>query len=171
MKESMSLGLVVASLGALVVVACGPSQPANTGDDGQAGATATATASADPGAGAAPAGGGAADGAAAGGGAAGGEGGGAAGGGTPVPTTPAAMVAAGDTAAGEKLFDQEHCNGCHGTKVKPPAKFPNLFKVKWSDEKIDKAFALIKAGKSPMPAYGDKLNDKQIADIVAFLKK
>jgi len=82
------------------------------------------------------------------------------------------MVAVGDTAAGEKLFDQEHCNGCHGTKVKPPAKFPNLFKVKWSDEAmIEKAFKLIKSGKSPMPAYGDKLSDKQIADIVAFLKK
>jgi len=82
------------------------------------------------------------------------------------------MVAVGDKAAGEKLFDQEHCNGCHGTKAKPPAKFPNLFKVKWSDEAmIEKAFKLIKSGKSPMPAYGDKLSDKQIADIVAFLKK
>ena len=81
------------------------------------------------------------------------------------------MVAAGDAAAGEKLFDQEHCNGCHGTKAKPPAKFPNLFKIKWNDHEYEEAFAIVKKGKSPMPGYGDKLNDKQIADIIAFVKK
>ncbi|MBL8743607.1 MAG: cytochrome c, partial [Myxococcales bacterium] len=71
----------------------------------------------------------------------------------------------------EKLFDQEHCNGCHGTKAKPPGKFPNLFKMKWNDKEYEEAFALIKKGKSPMPGYADKLNDKQIADIIAFVKK
>ncbi len=167
MKESFSLGLLAGSLGLAFVLACGPSKPANTGDDGTAGATPSATASSDAGTGASSPGGSSEGGAAAGGGSS--EGGGAATG-TP-PVTQAAMVAAGDAAAGEKLFEQEHCNGCHGTKAKPPAKFPNLFKIKWNDQEYEEAFALIKKGKSPMPGYADKLNDKQIADIIAFVKK
>lgn len=168
MKDSISVGLLAGVLGFAFVLACGPSKPAVTGDDGTAGATPSATASSDAGTGASSAGGSSEGGGTTAGGSS--EGGGASTG-TPPPVTQAAMVAAGDAAAGEKLFDQEHCNGCHGTKAKPPAKFPNLFKIKWNDHEYEEAFALIKKGKSPMPGYADKLNDKQIADIIAFVKK
>lgn len=168
------LGFFAGSLGFVFLLACGPSQPANTGDDGSTG-TPSATASADPGAGASNAGGSSEGGAPPAGGSSEGGAGGTAptatGGGTSAPVTLAALVGAGDAAAGEKLFEQENCNGCHGTKAKPPAKFPNLFKIKWNDKEYEEAFALVKKGKSPMPGYGDKLNDKQIADIIAFVKK
>src|SRR5690349_1151684 len=108
MKESTSLGLLAGSIGFAFVLACGPSKPAVTGDDGTAGATPSATASTDPGTGGSSAGGSSDGGAPAGGG---GDGGGTAptatGGGTSAPQTPAQMVAAGDASAGEKLFDQE----------------------------------------------------------------
>lgn len=108
-----------------------------------------------------------------GGGASGTEGtGGSAGtGGTPAPQTQAQMVAAGDTTRGAKLYDENHCAGCHGTPEKPGKKFPNLFKEDWSaDKEIAEAFELIKKGKTPMPGFEDKLDDKAIADIVAYLK-
>jgi mono/diheme cytochrome c family protein len=75
-------------------------------------------------------------------------------------------------ANGEKLFTSEKCSNCHGAKGKAPgsAKTPNLWKVKWDDHEYEEAFETVKKGKTPMPAYADKLQDKQIADIVAFLK-
>lgn len=81
-----------------------------------------------------------------------------------------ALVAAADASRGKKLFQDEHCNGCHGTKEKPPAKFPNLFKISWDDGELAEGFEIIKKGDSPMPAYGDKLDDKQIADLLAYFK-
>ncbi len=87
------------------------------------------------------------------------------------PMTPVAMVAAGNADNGKKLYEEQKCNGCHGTTAKPPAKFPNPFKMKWDDEKtITKSMDVIKAGKAPMPAYKDKLDDKQIADVLAYFK-
>lgn len=161
-------------LGLAAAAACGPSQPANTADDG---ASATASSTAEAGAGGASSGGatGAApsEGGAPSGSASASSGGGGAGGaassGTP---TPAQLVASGDAANGAKLFESEHCNGCHGTKAKGPTngKFPNLFKLTWDDKEIEKSFGVIKKGKIPMPPYGDKLQDKQIGDILAFIK-
>ena len=87
------------------------------------------------------------------------------------PAGPAAMVGAGDAKAGEKLFTDNKCSGCHGTSAKPGPKAPNVYKMKWDDDaSITKAMELIKNGKSPMPAYKDKLNDKQIADVLAYVK-
>jgi mono/diheme cytochrome c family protein len=80
------------------------------------------------------------------------------------------LVGAADVGRGKKLYEEEHCGGCHGTKEKPSSKFPNLFKIDWDDEEIAEAFETIKNGDSPMPAYGDKLDAKAIADIVAFLR-
>lgn len=165
--------LLSAVIGTTCFAACGPSQPANTGDGAGAEAPlSSASASAEPSSsGGADAGAGA-GGATSGAGGSGGEAaaGGAGGGTSAAPQTPAQLVAAAKVDAGAKLYEQEHCNGCHGTKAKPSAKFPNLFKVKWDDAKIEAAFALVKKGKTPMPGYGDKLNDQQIADIVAYLK-
>lgn len=87
------------------------------------------------------------------------------------PSGPAAMVGAADAAAGEKLFTDNKCSGCHGTSAKPGAKAPNVYKMKWDDDAaVTKAMELIKSGKSPMPAYKDKLDDKQIADVLAYFK-
>jgi mono/diheme cytochrome c family protein len=95
----------------------------------------------------------------------------ASGGSTPAVQTQAHMVAAGDTSRGAKLYDENHCAGCHGTPEKPGKKFPNLFKEEWTaDKEIAEAFELIKKGKTPMPGFEDKLDDKAIADIVAYLR-
>lgn len=165
MKTSLlPIGIV---LGIALAAACGPSQPANTADDG---ASPTASSTGDAGAGGAPSGtstgaapseGGASSSASATGGAA-----------SSGAPTPSQLVASGDAANGAKLFESEHCNGCHGTKAKGPTngKFPNLFKLTWDDKEITKSFEVIKKGKIPMPAYGDKLQDKQIGDILAFIK-
>lgn len=185
MKSTSYLGLVI-GLGIAAAAACSPAVPPNNGDDGAGAAAPSATGSTDidNGAGAesstggAPAGGGDASGGGAttaptssGTGAPTGSGTGnstAA----PAPQTPAQLVSAGDADAGGKLFTQEHCDGCHGTKEKGPAgKFPNLYKMKWDDKQVDKAFTTIKKGKAPMPPYGDKLQDKQIGDIIAWVKK
>jgi mono/diheme cytochrome c family protein len=80
------------------------------------------------------------------------------------------LVASADATRGKKLYEEEHCSGCHGTKEKPSTKFPNLFKIDWDDEEIAEAFETIRDGDSPMPAYGDKLDGKAIADIIAFLR-
>lgn len=102
---------------------------------------------------------------------AGGAGGASSGSGATAPVTQAQMVAAGDAARGAKLYEENHCIGCHGTHEKPGKKFPNLFKVDWNqDKEIAEAFELIKKGKTPMPGFEDKLDDKAIADVVAYLK-
>lgn len=88
----------------------------------------------------------------------------------PHAKTPAQLVAAGDAANGAKLYEENHCKGCHGTAEKPGKKFPNVFKADYTDKKIEDAFAIIKKGKSPMPGFGDKLDDKAIADLVAYFK-
>jgi mono/diheme cytochrome c family protein len=80
------------------------------------------------------------------------------------------LVASADAGRGKTLYEEEHCAGCHGTKDKPSSKFPNLFKIDWDDEEIAEAFETIRNGDSPMPAYGDKLDEKAIADIIAFLR-
>lgn len=84
--------------------------------------------------------------------------------------TLAQLVASGDAGNGAKLYDENHCKGCHGTAEKPGKKFPNVFAADYTDKKIDAAFSVIKKGKSPMPGFGDKLDDKAIADLVAFFK-
>src|SRR5688500_5410404 len=43
------------------------------------------------------------------------------------PLTPVALVSAADVARGEKLFDENHCKGCHGTRAEPGKKFTNVF--------------------------------------------
>lgn len=80
------------------------------------------------------------------------------------------LVASADPTRGKKLYEEEHCSGCHGTREKPSTKFPNLFKIAWDDEEIAEAFEMIRDGDSPMPAYGDKLDGKAIADIISFLR-
>lgn len=83
--------------------------------------------------------------------------------------SPAQRVAAANADNGKKLFESEHCTNCHGTREKPPQRYPNLFKLAWDDNRLEEAFVVVKQGKQPMPDYGDKLDDAQIADILAFI--
>ncbi len=85
-----------------------------------------------------------------------------------VPSTePAPTAMAPDAGRGEKLFTENNCNSCHGSKAKPGKK--NVFAMKWSDDEKKKAADVIKKGKSPMPGFGDKLSDAQVADLVAYV--
>src|SRR5512139_2717376 len=66
-------------------------------------------------------------------------------GGATDPQTPAAMVAAADATRGAKLFEENHCKGCHGTRAEPGKKFTNVFKIDWtSEKKVQDAFDMIK---------------------------
>jgi mono/diheme cytochrome c family protein len=87
-----------------------------------------------------------------------------------VASNVANLVEAADATRGKKLYEEEHCGGCHGTQSKPPAKFPNLFTSDWSSAKLEEGFNTIKNGESPMPAYGDKLSDNQIADLLRYFR-
>ncbi|MFO0551126.1 MAG: cytochrome c [Polyangiaceae bacterium] len=91
------------------------------------------------------------------------------GGGSSSSLTPSQRVAQGNADNGKKLFESEHCTNCHGTREKPPQKYPNLFKLSWDDSRLEEGFTIVKQGKQPMPDYGDKLDDSQIADILAFV--
>ena len=82
----------------------------------------------------------------------------------------ASLVEAADASRGKKLYEEEHCGGCHGTQAKPPAKFPNLFTSDWTSNKLEAGFNTIKHGDSPMPAYGDKLSDNQVADLLRYFR-
>ena len=82
----------------------------------------------------------------------------------------ASLVEAADGARGKKLYEEEHCGGCHGTQAKPPAKFPNLFATDWTSSELEEGFNTIKNGDSPMPAYGDKLSDNQVADLLRYFR-
>jgi len=72
-----------------------------------------------------------------------------------------------DAKNGEKLFTDNKCDGCHGSKAKP-GRVP-LFALKWNDDEKKKAAGIIRKGKGEMPKFEGKLNDQQIADLVAFV--
>ena len=80
---------------------------------------------------------------------------------------PVSAAVVPDASRGEKLFAENNCTACHGTKVKPGKK--NVFVMKWSDDEKKKAADIIRKGKSPMPGFGDKLSDPQVSDLVAFV--
>jgi mono/diheme cytochrome c family protein len=88
----------------------------------------------------------------------------------------------GNAAAGKKVFAAQGCGGCHTFKAAGSNGTigPNLdkgLKGKSADfihESIVDPNAEITAGYKPnvMPqTYGSTLNDKQLADLVAFLQK
>lgn len=101
--------------------------------------------------------------------------------GTTAPTTPptstgsTAPTSTGSTAPasgppdaknGEKLFADNKCDGCHGSKKKP-GRVP-LFALKWDAKEKEKAATMIRKGKGEMPKF-DKLTDQQVADLVEFV--
>lgn len=78
----------------------------------------------------------------------------------------------GDTAAGEQVFraasETETCTDCHGSNGEGgfgPA-YHQVFatKTEWQ------ILLTILEGRGAMPAWGDKLSDQQLADLMAFLR-
>ena len=77
-------------------------------------------------------------------------------------------AAEGDAAAGKAVFAKGGCGGCH---TYAPANAtgtvgPNLDE---SDVDFDAAVKQIENGGGGMPAFKDKLSDKEIADVAAFV--
>lgn len=95
--------------------------------------------------------------------------------------------AEGNARAGEKAYNAQNCKECHGDTGKGDGFIIPMLKVRvemhdWTDKAImavftDDYLAEITAkggealGKSPaMLAYGDKLSEQQIKDIVAYIR-
>ncbi len=80
-----------------------------------------------------------------------------------------------------KTFYGEKCALCHSEDGKGNAQMklkdmPDFTNAAWQKKESDEEFAkIIKEGKKPMPAFGDKLSDDQIkalvAQVRAFAKK
>jgi cytochrome c6 len=92
--------------------------------------------------------------------------------GTSAETTTAAATTeqpqAGDPAAGETLFTEQGCGNCHTLQDAGTTGTvgPNLDDAQPT---YDEAFTAIKNGRGGMPAFGDKLSDRQIADLAAYV--
>jgi mono/diheme cytochrome c family protein len=93
----------------------------------------------------------------------------------------AVLVAPGfgaDLAKGKSVY-VDKCLKCHGEKgkgdgpkaedlEKKPADYTDKAKMaKFTDEDLKK---VVKEGKKPMPAYGKKLTEDQINDVIAYVR-
>lgn len=85
-----------------------------------------------------------------------------------LPATTEAAGGGGDPAAGKKVFADAGCGGCHtladaGTNGQVG---PNL-----DDAKPEAALVVdrVTNGMGPMPAFKDKLTEKQIQDVAAYV--
>ena len=83
---------------------------------------------------------------------------------TPTPTS----SVQGDASAGEQVFASAGCGGCHTLKAAGSSGNvgPNL-----DDAKPDAGLVTqrVTNGKGAMPSFKDQLNEKQIADVVAYV--
>jgi cytochrome c oxidase cbb3-type subunit 3 len=96
-------------------------------------------------------------------------------------------AAQGDIQAGAKLFKEHKCIRCHGEsgkgdgptakKLKGKVEFPDFTNKAVMATETDEFFAQIiaKGGKavqksSTMPSFGDKLNEEQIHDLIAYIR-
>jgi mono/diheme cytochrome c family protein len=83
-----------------------------------------------------------------------------------------------DLAIGKSIYGDK-CLKCHGEKgrgdgrkaadlEKKPADYTDKAKMaKFTDEDLKKA---VKEGKKPMPAFGKKLTDEQIDNVIAYIR-
>ena len=83
-----------------------------------------------------------------------------------------------DLAKGKKVYTDK-CLKCHGEKgrgdgpkaedlEKKPADYTDKAKMsKFTDADLKK---VVKEGKKPMPAYGKKLSDKDIDDVITYVR-
>lgn len=90
----------------------------------------------------------------------------------PTTTTPTADLPAlklkGDAVAGKALFASNGCGSCHTLAAAGAsgAVGPNLDQAKPS---VELAVTRLTLGKGGMPAFGDKLEAQQIADLAQYL--
>jgi mono/diheme cytochrome c family protein len=79
-----------------------------------------------------------------------------------------AAPAEGDPAAGEEIYSSAGCGSCHTFE---PAGSSGTIGPSLDDSSasFDDAFQQIKDGGGGMPAFGDRLSDKEIADVAAFV--
>ena len=93
------------------------------------------------------------------------------GGGEATPPPPAAEGGGeGDAEAGKAVFDEAGCGGCHTLEAAGSngATAPNLDDVQPS---FDTVVSQVTNGGGGMPAFGDKLSEKQIQDVAAFVSE
>ena len=92
--------------------------------------------------------------------------------------TPTAMAAqkkaaggAGDVHAGEELFNTT-CMQCHSVNQGQTSFGPNLFhETRKADKKTPAQIReIIEKGKGQMPPLGDRFDEKQKTDLMAYLK-
>lgn len=70
---------------------------------------------------------------------------------------------------GAALFASSGCGHCHGDSGQGTAKGPSLADLR-KKMKADEATKQIKDGGKTMPPFGDSLDDKQIQELVKFLR-
>ncbi|HVM68416.1 MAG TPA: cytochrome c [Gaiellaceae bacterium] len=80
----------------------------------------------------------------------------------------AAAELEGDAEAGESVFAANGCGGCHtyGPAGSSGNVGPSLDE---SEVDYEEAVDVITNGRGAMPAFGDQLEDQQIADVSAFV--
>ena len=86
----------------------------------------------------------------------------------PAEEEPAADLPEGDAAAGEPVFADAGCGSCHTFAAAGSSGTvgPNLDEAAPSYEE---AFETIANGRGGMPAFGDQLEEQQIADVAAYV--
>ena len=74
----------------------------------------------------------------------------------------------GDAAAGEAVFASNGCGGCHTLEAAGSSGEvgPNLDE---SQPDVELVVDRVTNGAGAMPAYGDQLEDQQIADVAAYV--
>ena len=86
----------------------------------------------------------------------------------PAATEPAVEVPEGDPAAGKEVFASAGCVSCH-TLADAGASGtvgPNLDELKPDAATV---FEIVTNGRGSMPAFGEQLDEQQIADVAAYV--
>ncbi|HEV8686404.1 MAG TPA: cytochrome c [Gaiellaceae bacterium] len=85
-----------------------------------------------------------------------------------LPTTEASGAGQGDPAAGKQVFQTAGCGSCHTLKDAGTTGQigPNLDDAKPSHDLVVER---VTKGKGAMPTFKDKLTDKQIQDVAAYV--
>jgi mono/diheme cytochrome c family protein len=86
----------------------------------------------------------------------------------PAETAPAVEVPEGDPAAGKEVFASAGCTSCH-TLADAGASGtvgPNLDEVQPDAATV---FEIVTNGRGGMPAFGEQLDEQQIADVTAYV--
>lgn len=86
-------------------------------------------------------------------------------------TSPSQKMSDSDRAQAAQLYTAQGCVQCHGDDGKGIMQgSPDFTSKGWQMAAKDEQLAgVIKKGHPPMPAYGSRLSDAQIADLVSYL--